>query len=207
MIRLKITTLFLTILFLGCKEPTEEVFLNYKEHEKEILDAKKYFSSIMPNDVAFYIKFHPKDKVDFTLRQKNYWNKSSWLKSPIFDEYGQYREFDIDMNSGELSLALDLINIDRKKLEKIRRYLNKANCISISKNFNFQLDTASAYISIGYPTADLYGLNYIMFENSMSSKLMADINDACNYKKINNKVLVEYGGPAFGSNCFPDKRD
>jgi hypothetical protein len=195
-----------TTMLLGCSDPNVEVFENYKINKKNIYQAREYFSTIMPKDLALYIRFESDTVVNFSLYQSNYANKASWNKSGLFDKYGQFRKFNVDLNSMELRAALELVKFTPAKLKKLRQYLKQAKCVSIGNSNAFLSYERSAYISLGFPTDDLYGLEYYIFQHPRTDKEMRAFNEDCSVKTINSEVLVKYGGPAFGSDCFPDKR-
>lgn len=198
--------LLCVITFLGCRDPREEVFRNYKTHGKEIFLARDHFIGMMPRDLLLYIRFEEGDLIDFKLDQLNYKDSTSWNKSQIFDRYGQFQRFGVDMNIFELRGALKLINLTVDDLKQLRQRLKKANCISASNYSSFQSYPESAYISIGFPTDDLYSLDYNIFWYNLDSKDITEMAKACNIKKVNDQVLVRYTGPSIGSDCFPDKR-
>ena len=200
--------LILPLIFISCKDPVRDVFSNYTLYEKEIIAAEKYFSEIKPDSLAFYIKFRYWNRVDFKLDQKDYWDKTSWNTSSIFDTYGQFHKYNTSLNDEEIKKALEVLNINKQQLEKLKEYLADAKCNSIENNFSFsrKIKTTSVSIGYSYPRIDLYGLDYILFESQLDTSTINEILKSCSYKKINNRVLVEYGGPAFGSNCFPDKK-
>ena len=190
----------------SCGNPTKEVFINYSEKKKEIELLEAYFSKIKPEDLVLYIRYNSDNNIDFKIDQKNYWDKNSWYTDSIFDEYGQFHRFDVDINDKELMDAYRITNLEREELEKLKSYLEKANCISISNRFSFSDDIQVEYTSIGYPTHDMYGLYYVIFEKELKKNNVDKIIERCDFKKIDNKAFVQYGGPAFGSDCFPDKK-
>lgn len=198
--------LLLIATFLSCKDPKEEIFQNFKEHEKEIYLVRGHFINMMPQDLLMYIRFQADDLVDFKLDQRNYDDKASWNKSHIFDKHGQFHRFGIDKNSSELKEALKLINLTVTDLNKLKWHLDHVNCLSIANYRSIHSVPESEYIAIGFPTNDLYGLEYNIFWHNLDDKDITEIVKACDYKKINDMVLVKCTGPAFGSNCFPDKK-
>jgi hypothetical protein len=192
--------------FASCENATKGVFTNYQEKRSKIDTLEVYFNKIKPQDLALYIRFNSDGNVDFKVDQKDYDDKSSWYIEEIFDKYGQFHRFDVNINDKELKRAFRLVNLNEEKIKKLRSYLKQANCISVSNGFSFSEDVQADYISIGYPTHDLYGLEYVIFEREVEAYKVNKIIEGCNFKKINNKVLVQYGGPAFGSDCFPDRK-
>lgn len=79
-------------------------------------------------------------------------------------------------------------------LKQLRQRLKKANCIYASNYSSFQSYPESAYISIGFPTDDLYSLDYNIFLNNLDSKDITEMAKACNIKKVHDQVLVRYTG-------------
>ena len=203
---LRITILLFTIFLFGCgDDPTKQVFINYAEHSREINEAKLYFSEIKPEGSILYIRFHPENKIDFSLHQGDYEGENLRNRSKIFDQYGTYKKYDVSLFDNEVNEAFKVAKLSRAKIQKLKNYLIKGNCISIAYYSSFSGDDSLGYTSIGYPTGDLYGINYVIFDNKISDAKSNEIVKSCSFKSINAQVLVEYGGPAFGSNCFPDK--
>ncbi|MEI6879743.1 MAG: hypothetical protein WCK82_00175 [Bacteroidota bacterium] len=202
----KILYLFLNLNILGCADPLSEVFTNYKENKVEIEKAVNYFSEIKPKNLKLYIRFETEGKIDIEINQRDYWDKNTWDTSKIFDQYGQFQKYDINTDDPSFLKALRILKLDKEKVEKLKLNLFKAGCNSISNGFSFSDDVKVGYTRIGYPTHDLYGLDYIVLEREIEDSIVNKITKACNIKAINKYVLVNYAGPAFGSNCFPDKR-
>jgi hypothetical protein len=198
--------LLLPLFILSCRDATKEVFVNYNQSANQIFKLTNYFSSICPNNLSIYIKFNSKTNIDFELDQKNYYNKSSWVKSAIFDKYGQFQQLKKKLGNEKLLQGLQLIQFNKQKLDSLYLLLENAHCNSISNYKTVPLETKSPLISLGFPTNDFYSLDYIIFENNLDSKRIDTLISNCSFKKINNKVFVQYRGPAFGGDCFPDKR-
>ncbi|QHL86881.1 hypothetical protein GU926_05285 [Nibribacter ruber] len=206
---MKIISLVLFVIALcltSCGDATKGVFTNYEEKKSEIDSLASYFNKIKPKELVLFIRFNSDDNIDFKLDQKNYHDKTTWYTEAIFDDYGQFHRFDIDLDNKELEDAFKIVNLDKEKIEKLRTYLDKANCNSISNSFSIPDKLKIDYSSIGYPTNDLYGLEYLIFDTIPEQAIIDEIVKGCNFKKINKRILVQYGGPAFGSDCFPDKK-
>jgi|SRR5690242_388013 len=199
--------LLLPLLILSCRDATKEVFVNYNQSTNEIFKLANYFSSICPHNLSIYIKFNSRTNIDFALQQKNFFDKSSWVKSAIFDEDGQFfQQLNKNLSNQKLVQGLQLIQFNRQKLDSLYLFLKNCHCNSISNAVTTPLETKSASISLGFPTNDFYSLDYIIFDSDLDSKRIDTLISNCSFKKINNKVFVQYRGPAFGSDCFPDKR-
>jgi hypothetical protein len=110
---------------------------------------------------------------------------------------------------GDSSLikVLDYIAINQKQLDSLKVLLTSVNCISIGYKYEFwDIENAGGFVEIGYPTDDLYGLDYIVMDSIKNPKFLKTVDAFCNYKVINSKILLKYGGPAWGRDCFPDKK-
>lgn len=186
--------------------PVNDVIKNYSEKEKVIVKLADYYKSIFPKDNKVYIRFNSDNNIDLMVNQNDYWNKDSWNINYLFDQYGSFNRWDINLDNKEAKEIFDFIGWNKENIEQIRYYLKEANCISIGNGFKMIDSNNVKFISIGYPTYDLYGLSYILFDKPLDEINYHELSNECSLKGINKKVFVEYGGPAFGSDCFPDKK-
>ena len=194
---------FLFCFLCSCSSPLVEVFENYKVNAHKIDSLCVYFNEIKPDSIDLWIRFNKNNTFDINL-----WNKRKTKTSnDFFDEYGSFSKYDNSINDSLARKALAFISINLKQLDSLKNFLARVNCISIGYKIEFwDISNAGGYTEIGYPTNDLYGLSYIIMDTVKSLEFLNDIKTKCNYKVINNRTLLEYGGPAWGSDCFPDKK-
>ena len=74
-------------------------------------------------------------------------------------------------------------------------YLDKANCISV-----YNKDA----IEIGYARSGMGKYSYLIFDKSLTEEEKDKYNNGCEYIFYKDNIVLEYGGGAIGSQCFPD---
>jgi hypothetical protein len=124
----------------------------------------------------------------------------------IFDKYGFFKNYGATINDSLSQVVLTHISLNNSQIDSIKSYLRRANGNSIGYKYEFwDVKNGGGLIEIGYPTNDFYGLTYILMDSSKDAEFLNNVAKKCNYKVINKKTLLKYGGPAFGSDCFPDE--
>jgi hypothetical protein len=199
------TAIYLVLLFFiySCARPLKEVFENYKINHQKIDSIYGYFYRIKPDSIDLWYRFNQENTLDVKL-----WDKRKIKSdSSVLDKYGSYSKYDNVTGDSSLVKVLDYISINQKQLDSLKVLLKSVNCISIGYKLEFwDIKNAGGFIEIGYPTNDYYGLDYILMDSIKNSDFLKKVETNCNYKVINNKTLLKYGGPAWGSDCFPDKK-
>ena len=167
-------------IFTGPSYNKKDLIENYEERKEEILEAKNYFKSILPNGASVTIEFdNDKElgifhvKVD-SIYQSN-WNLK--LKSPKVD-----------------SLLTEL-KWTTKELKILKEKLDKANCISIGGNDP---------VVIGWQRSGMGMFSYVIFDQDLTKNKIKEYNDGCTYIFYKDNVVLEYGGGAIGMQCFPE---
>lgn len=100
------------------------------------------------------------------------------------------------MKSNKLDSLLNLTTLKRKDLQELKKYLDKANCISISNGKEFE---------IGFARSGMGKYSYLIFDNPLTKDEIERYNNGCEYIFYKKNIVLEYGGGAVGSQCFPDK--
>lgn len=72
--------------------------------------------------------------------------------------------------------------------------LDKANCIEIENG---------EPTTIGWQRSGMGMYSYVLFEKPIADSLKKQYNDSCTYILYNDRLVLEYGGGAFGPQCFP----
>jgi len=205
----KLIFVFFIFIIFSCQDATEKVFSNYKENQNKIDNVTKYFLKICPSDLRLRIRFNSKTDIYCLFNQKLYTDSTTWVKSDIFDKYGQFDHSSTSPNDKKLLKALKLIGWNHEKLDSLYFLLKDAECNSIgNENSLPPLESRFPTISVGfiYPKYDLYRLEYIVIDRELTKNQIDTLLNDCSIKRISDKVFVQYSGPSFGSNCFPDKR-
>lgn len=185
----------------------EELIGNYKDKEKEILELKAYFNSIIPQNYSASIEFSSKKNIDFWVSETNKKN-SAGGNVLLFQQWG-INPYDYDeqpkthYDSTEYSPATKSLELVKQKLkwtnstfEKIKTMLDRSKCISVS---------SGEPTVVGFARSGMGKYSYAIFSNSISKSLIPNYNDSCTYIFFKDKVALKYEGGAIGSQCFPDR--
>ena len=73
--------------------------------------------------------------------------------------------------------------------------MDKANCISIS---------GKDPVVIGWQRSGMGIFSYNIFKKNLEEKKIKDYNDGCTYIFYKDNIVLEFGGGAFGIQCFPE---
>jgi hypothetical protein len=82
----------------------------------------------------------------------------------------------------------------QQTLKELKQKLDKANCIQIE---------SGEPTKIGWQRSVMGMYFYNVFDKPIQDSLKSRYNDSCTYILYNDKLVLEYGGGAVGSQCFP----
>jgi hypothetical protein len=173
--------LFIRWLF-GPVYQTEDLIRNYEKHEKEILEVKDYFTSILPPDTYVDIEFEGKHPDIFHVRLPGKTFESNW---------------NLRLNSPKTDSLLIKLNWSQEVLRTLCKKLRKAECISVSGEDD---------IKIGWQRSLMSKYYYRLFDENLNQDQIKLYSDSCIYQIYKPKVVLEYGSGAIGSLCFPEFR-
>lgn len=172
----------------------KQLIQNIDTNYSNILALKTFFKNIVPTDYSIYIEFKPPEKIlkldesiDFWVFRKDKKTKNSEVV---------FQEWNIELKSTKLDSLLKLTTLKRKDLQDLKHYLDKANCISVSNRNEFE---------IGYARSGMGKYSYLIFDKPLSKEDQKKYNNGCEYIFYKDNIVLEYGGGAIGSQCFPDR--
>lgn len=172
----------------------KELIQNVDTNYSNILAVKTFFKSIVPADYSVYLEFNPPDKILKLDENVDFWvfrkNKKTLERDVVFQKWN------IELKSPKLDSLLNVITLKRKDLLELKRYLDKANCISVRNQNDFE---------IGFARSGMGKYSYLIFDKPLLKKEKEKYNDSCQYIFYKENVVLTYGGGAIGSQCFPDK--
>jgi len=184
----------------------QELIENYTTKEKEILELKSFFNSIVPNGYHVYIEFSGRKQIDlwvYETEKKDLDGRSvvlfqQWGMNPYSDK----EEAATADDSTEYAPKTKSLALVKQKLKwtdvtfkRIKEMLDNANCISVA---------SGEPAEIGFARSGMGKYSYTIFDTSIPESLKADYNGGCTSILYNDKVVLEYHGGAIGSQCFPD---
>ncbi len=159
---------------------TQDLIDNYNKKTTEIIELKNYVNKIVP----------PNKQVDIEFEDNN---TLGIFHVTVDDNQESY--WDIKVNSGKADSLLQKLGWTTNTLKTLKYKLDKANCISVK---------SGEPCNIGFQRSGMGKYFYNIFDKPIADSLQADYNDSCTYILYNDKVVLEYGGGAFGSQCFPN---
>ena len=85
----------------------------------------------------------------------------------------------------------------RETLKTLKEKLDKANCIQIE---------SGEPAKIGFQRSGMGMYSFNVFDNPIPDSLRNNYNDSCTYIMATDRLVLEYGGGAVGSQCFYNKK-
>lgn len=175
------------------KSSKKELIQNVDTNYNNIAALKAFFNKIIPPEYSIYIELKPAEKVlnldesiDFWVSKKN----NSGQYESIFQQWN------VELKSAKLDSLLRLTPLTRNHLQELKAYLDKANCISISNR---------DICEIGYARSGMGKYSYLVFDMPLTANEKKQYNNGCTYIFYKDNIVLEYGGGAVGTQCFPDK--
>lgn len=151
---------------------------HYIENKNELGEIKNYINSITPNGKNVHIEFdNDKTLAIFHLSTKTE-RSNNW---------------DLKINSTKTDSLLNELGWTQETLITLKNKLDKANCISVSNG---------EPTNIGFQRSGMGMYSFNLFEKPLSKSEYSNYNDSCTYILVNDKMVLEYGGGAIGSQCF-----
>lgn len=166
-------------IFTGSSYNKKDLVENYEERKEEILDAKNYFKSILPNGASVEIEFDN--------------NKELGIFHVKVDSINQ-RNWNLKIKSPKVDSLLTELNWSTKELKILKEKLDKANCISIA---------GKEPVVIGWQRNGMGIFSYVVFDQNLSDDKIEDYNDGCTNIFYKDNIVLEYVGGAIGMQCFP----
>lgn len=164
--------------------------VNFENRKTEIFELKSYFSSIAPKNRFIEIEFEDENTLTrFGIMA---------LDSTAGDPSGpMFLEWDLKINTSSMDSILRPLGWTRETLKLLKQKLDNANCIKIE---------SGEPSKIGFKRSGMGMYSFIVFDEPIADSLKSNYNDGCTYILVNNKLALEYGGGAIGSQCFYNKK-
>jgi len=165
----------------------KELIDNYTKRQTQILELKRYFNSIVPKNKQVEIEFASDSKL-FRFGVSPIDTTTGQIVYPIF------LEWNLKTSSEKVDSVIKSIGWTKQTLNDVKQKLDKANCIQIE---------SGEPIKIGWQRSGMGMYFYNVFDKPIVESLKKHYNDSCTYILYNDKVVLEFGGGAIGSQCFP----
>ncbi|MFA7301960.1 MAG: hypothetical protein WC069_06640 [Candidatus Shapirobacteria bacterium] len=163
---------------------------NFNKKKPEIYELKKYFNEIVPKNRFVEIEF----KNDNTLTRLGIKALDTSAGDPTEP---MFLEWDLKINTSRMDSIIKPMGWTRETLRTLKNKLDDANCIQIESG-----DPAK----IGFQRSGMGMYSFRIFDKSIPDSLRSIYNDSCTYILVNDRLVLEYGGGAFGNQCFYNKK-
>ena len=181
----------------------KELIANFEKKKNEIQNLKNEYSKLIPKNHVIEIEFESESKILNIPEQitiKIYKNQSNTEKSKnrsVVEKNDKLelvsQHWNLKPDSKELDEILKTLNWTNQTLTQIKTLLKEANCISIE---NGKVTT------IGFARSGMGLYSYKIFETILTLKQKTEYNNGCEYIYYKDNIVLEYGGGAFGPQCF-----
>lgn len=160
---------------------------NFEDKKIEIYELKKYFNGIVTQNKFVEIEFENDNTLGrFGIRELD----STKIKP-------RFLEWDLKINSKRTDSIIGSLGWTRETLKTLKDKLDNANCIGIESG-------EPSKISFQRSGMGMYFFN--VFDSPIPENQKEKYNDGCTYVLANDKLVLEYGGGAIGSQCFYNKK-
>jgi hypothetical protein len=163
---------------------------NFEKNKIEIYELKKYFNEIVPKNKYVEIEFDNDNTLTrFGIKP---------LDKTAGDPNGpMFLEWDLQINTERMDSIIKPMGWTRETLKKLKDKLDDANCIQIE---------SGEPTKIGFQRSGMGMYSFNVFDKPIQDSQKANYNDSCTYIMVNDKLVLEYGGGAIGSQCFYNKK-
>jgi hypothetical protein len=159
---------------------------NFNDKKSEIYELKKYFNTVVPAGMHVEIEFEDDDTLDR-------FEFSSLHSDPSGGFHRGFLEWNLETDAKRMDSIIEPLGWTQQTFHKLKLKLDAANCIGISSG-------EPAKIAFKRSGMGMYSFN--VFDEPINDSLKETYNDGCTYILVNNRLALEYGGGAVGSQCF-----
>jgi len=165
---------------------TDNIDSNYDKIDK----LKREYAKLVPVNYEVLIEFDPGNKLinekeSIDLRITKHGNGGIQV----------FQDWNLAYNSDKLSQMLTMIHWNNKTLSAIKSLLTEAHCVSIENGDP---------VTIGFARSGMGKYSYKLFDRDLTSGQINQYDNGCTYIFYKRNIVLEYGGGAIGSQCFPD---
>jgi hypothetical protein len=182
---------------------------NFEDKKLEIYEAKRYYAEIVPPNKFIEIEFENNNTIarlgiqllNRTDTEIEFENKNTEVQlgtqvvssNTNNNHKSIFLEWNLKINDLRTDSIIQTIGWSRETLKELKDKLDNANCIGIHNGEPFK-------ISFKRSGMGMYSFN--VFDKPIPETKREYYNDSCTYILVNDKLVLEYGGGAVGSQCF-----
>jgi hypothetical protein len=151
---------------------------NFEDKKTEIYEVKNYLNKIISPNKLVQIEFDNNTTLGIFHVKLDDKYESNW---------------DVQIKSSKADTLLKKLGWTTEILKILKHKLDKANCIAV---------TSGEPCIIGFRRSGMGMYSFNVFDKPIPDSLKTTYNDSCTYIMVNDRLLLEYGGGAIGSQCF-----
>lgn len=156
----------------------------YEAHQTDLDSLAGYASKILDDSCNFRLEFE-NGKVAIFHAWKNGKGSNNW-----------------DVESPKVKELCELVGIDEQEFHGLKNRLDDLDCISVAASSN----TAEP-VEIGFRRVLMSAYYFVVYADSMGDEKYKEYLHSEVFIPYNERVVFEYGSPAFGSTSFPGKQE
>lgn len=181
---------FFLIIFSMPRSSKQELVANIDSNFDKISFLKSSYLKLVPKDYVVSIEFNPANEITSTkesidLAIEHLYNKQTDYK----------KEWNLEYNSKVLTEMIKPLGWTIETLTVIKKLLSEAKCVSIENG---------AITTIGFARSGMGKYFFKLFDSDLNSDQIKQYHDGCQYIYYKKNIVLEFGGGAVGSQCFPD---
>lgn len=181
---------FFLIMFSMPRSSKKELILNIDSNFDKINLLKTSYLKLVPKDYIVSIEFNPADKIASTKESIDLGIEHKYNKQTDYK-----KEWNLEYGSKILAEMIKPLGWTNETLTTIKKLLADANCVSIE---NGDITT------IGFARSGMGKYFFKLFDSNLNNEQIKQYNNGCTYIYYKKNIVLEYGGGAVGSQCFPD---
>jgi hypothetical protein len=179
---------FILIMSLLPRSSKKELIKNIDLNYPQIKYLKATYAKLVPSKFTVSIEFKPPDVFETT---------DETIDMSISTMLNAERKFTQDWSMPYHSLKLDSmlkqVNWNYETLKTIKKLLTSAHCISIENG---------EPATIGFARGGMGKYSYDLFNHNLTGIEIKNYNKGCEHIFYKRNIVLEYGGGAFGRQCF-----
>lgn len=181
------------LLFMGSmpssskKELIANIDSNYTKVQNLIISYQK----LLPKGYIVSIEFRPANRIISTPASVDI--RIQFHNPDNFNSLETDQQWDMAYGSTELKRMCVKLNWNEQTLKTIKQLLDQANCISVEND---------SIPKIGFARGHMAKYSYLIFDHNLNKAEIENYNNGCTYIYYKNNIVLEYGGGAFGPQCF-----
>jgi hypothetical protein len=181
---------FLLLMLAQPRSSKKELIENVDTNINKINALKTEYEKLVPSNYIVSIEFNPPNTVtmmgeSIDLKITDTSNHQSSIT----------QNWNLKYDSKELTKMVAPLGWTKETLDRIKKLLAEAKCVSIE---NGDITT------IGFARSGMGKYFYKLFKTDLTTSQIERYNDKCTYIFYKKNIVLEYGGGAIGSQCFPD---